>query len=154
VFALYDILDWWRPVIGVRLWGVSLVSLTVGFVVLTFWQVRKIFPAGGIGATTEQVIPVSNPFEHVCETAVVAVKECGWKLTETNLDAGQLKGKIGRSINTLYGQLFTIDVKKEGENSTKIDVTCSALYQLMDFGQNKKMITKFKNLLMNQLSDP
>jgi hypothetical protein len=150
-FALYYLLNWLRPIIGIRMYFMAFGTLLIAYVGLVFWQVRKIFPLGGIGSTTQKTISVPYPYEHVCKATIEAVKDCGWKVTEANPD-GNLKGRIGRSINTLYGQLFTIDVKKVDESSTKIDITCSALYQLMDFGQNNEMIDKFRNWLINRLS--
>jgi hypothetical protein len=138
--------------IGSNLYFIGLGILLVVVISLMWWQARKLFPAGGVGATTEKVIAVPYPFARVCKEAVGAVEDCGWKLAESNSYTGHLKGRIGRSINTLYGQSFMIEVKKADEKSSTIKITCSALYQMMDYGRNNEMIYKFRNWLVNRLA--
>jgi hypothetical protein len=151
-FALLYILDGLRPTIGHKIWSIGLVSITVGFVVLTIWQVRSYFPAGGLGATNEKVISVQVPSNRTYPAAVEAVKDCGWKLIETKPEAGYLKARIGRSINTLYGQSFIITVNKVDPKSSSIKAQCSTLYQLMDYGRNNAMIEKFTTKLHERIS--
>lgn len=148
---LQYILSWLRPIIGVKVWGVGLVSVVVGFVVLTFWQVRSSFPAGGVGATNEKVISVQVPSNRTYPAAVEAVKDCGWKLIETKRETGWLKAKIGRSINTLYGQSFIVTVNRVDEKSSSIIAQCSTLYQLKDYGRNNTMIEKFTTKLQERI---
>jgi len=138
-------------VIGHELWGVGLVSIVGGFIVLTFLQVRSTFPADGTGATDEKTILANASFDRTVSAATQAVKGCGWKLIENKPEEGYLKAKIGRSVKTLYGQSFTVKVKSIDEKSSSIDTQCSTLYQLMDYGRNSRMIEKFSTHLSDQL---
>jgi hypothetical protein len=110
----------------------------------------KEFPKGA-AAADEKTISAHVPFDKACRAASKAIIHCGWKLTEINLEKGHFNGKIGRSINTLHGQLITIDVAKLDENSSNIHVRCEAYNQLLDYGKNKEMIDKFKAELQNQI---
>jgi hypothetical protein len=149
----YQVLPILGQSIGIRLYAVSLFVLLVVIIPSwIWWCVRKTFPAGGIGATTERVIPVPYPFERVCKAAVGAMQDCAWKVTETNPEGGYLKCKVGRTLKTPYGQLLTIDVKRVDEVSTKVSIVCSALYAMMDFGGNDDSIQKFNNWLVIRLS--
>ena len=130
----------------------TIVLFVVGVPLLT-WRVRKSFPAGGIGQTAEKIIAVPYPFERVSQAVIATVADCGWKLTQANSEVGHFKAKIGRSFMTAYGQVVTIDVMRVNESSSNIDITCSALYQLMGAnGQNNEMIDTFKNWLINRLT--
>jgi len=150
--VLLVLLGFLKPFIGVEGWSIGLVSLVTISVVLMWWQVRRTFPLGGIGSTDEKVVPIGASFSRTYEAATEAVKDCGWKLIERNPQAGTLKAKIGRSINTLYGQLFIISVKRVDERSSELNARCSTLYQILDYRRNNKMIEKFRSRLHQRLS--
>lgn len=152
IIAGFYALSYVRPMVGIRLYSAGLILLLLVTIPLIWWQVRKTFPTGGIGATAERSIPVPVPFERAFEAAAGAARHCGWKLTDTDSGAGILKGKIGRTIRTGYGQLFTIAVNQVTGCSSMIDITCSALYQTKDLGGNDEMIGKFRNCVTNRLS--
>ena len=150
--VLLILLGFLKPFIGIGGWSIGFVSLVATSVALMLWQVRRTFPAGGIGATDEKVVPMGASFSRTYEAATEAVKDCGWKLLETNPQAGTLKAKIGRTINTLYGQLFIVSVKRVDERSSELNAKCSTLYQILDYGRNNKMIEKFRSRLHQRLS--
>jgi hypothetical protein len=147
----YYVLNIVRPSIGIRLYAISLILLVGIIIPVMWWQVRKTFPVGGIGATSERDFPVQYSFEHVCTAVAGAAKDLGWRLIETNAAAGHFRYKIGRTIRTSYGQSITIDVRNVDRNSCKVNVVCSALYSMMDFGGNNDSIERFRNRLMMRL---
>jgi len=152
VLMLQLVLQWLRPITGVNMYFVGLSSGIAIYVVLVWWEVRRMFPAGGLGVTDEKFVSIHASINRTYEAACTAVKNCGWKLIETNPETWSMKAKIGRSIQTLYGQLFIIFVKKAEETSSTVKITCSTLYQIKDYGRNSKMIEKFTSRLQKQLN--
>lgn len=70
---------------------------------------------------------------------------------EANDLQGHFKARIGRSVNTLYGQVFVIDVKRVELNLSKLEMRCETLHQLLDYGRNDAVIGKFLEELQHVL---
>jgi len=146
LIAGYYVLRSLRFVLGVEGYIVSIVVLFGVSIPLVAWRSLKNFPEGS-GITHEKSTSVNIPFEQLISTLPLIVEKCQWKLAIADAERGYFKGKIGRSFQTGSGQLFQIDVKRMNDASSEVRIRIEAYHQIVDYGQNKKMIDKFCNQL-------
>ena len=153
LLAGYYVLRSLRGVLGFGGYVISFVALFAVCVPLLLWRTLKNMPEG-TGVTGEKSSLIDVPFDRLNSIIPLIIEKCRWKLAIADAERGYFKGKIGRSIQTMYGQIFQIDVKKMNEASSEIHVRCEAYHQIVDYGQNRKMIDKFYNQLYQTCLPP
>ncbi len=140
-----------RDSMGKNVYFLGLIALVVVVGALVVRQSLQNMPEG-TGVTSEKSIHVHATPSQLCEVIPRLVEKCGWRLMEVDSERGYFKSRIGRNFWTLYGQIFRINVSKMNEDSSKLDISCEAYRQIVDYGRNDKMIANFQRELSNLLS--